>query len=201
MSVTIEMPASWAPSARRILGSDDGPTLRERVCVTGADPDEKFEPVIGAGDYWDAPDLDVIVNTLVDACGELIGARNARIRVLWKPKASKAGGHTLHAKTQLANGLVAYGLGCDVVMVFSAGAATTYTNWEMEAAVYHELWKVGIEINPKSGEHKLIIRRPEFAGSRDELNRYGKWHRGLRLAETALAQAPLFPEPLDDDEL
>lgn len=191
----------------------------ERRCVTGADPDEPYNVPWFSSEYREAPDLARIGEALIAACDEFEDLRWAMgrseedddgdesafaILYLWKKKASKTNDRVKLGQLAKAAGKVKHLSESEYIVEIAADASRGMTHWEMEAAVFHELYHIKIERKVlkqrvETEDIKVVpdlkVRAHDLEMFHAEVERYGLWRPDLRRGQTTFAQAPMFGEP------
>lgn len=132
-------------------------------------------------EYLEAPDLEAIVEELIEKWPELKGLRHLRLRLLWKQKGSV----DAMARCSKASGF--WGHLADVDFVIWAGArevrGSFLTREQVEALLYHELSHIGFSEQgdvPRVVKHDAEVFYAEF-------RRYGVWARDMqRFGQLAL---------------
>lgn len=175
----------------------------ERRLVTDGDPDSRFTPRSGSGEFWEAPDIERIAYKLIEA--KLPDwPEDCKVRFLWKAKGGRSGGKGIYGKTVKAGGLVAYGMEADFVIWLAADLVhdMAFTNWQVEALLYHEMLHVGVE-QDEDGKVSYSVIGHDFEGFRSEIAEYGFWSIDTkaiaRTIQGRLALEEPGPEPVEID--
>lgn len=179
--------------------------MREQRCITGADPLETcsapYSGEFGASDFMYAPQVEVIAQELVRSCPEfdvleaMIDSGKFRVAYLWRKKAAKSCGKTVLGKSIKVSGYARHFSEADFVVEIAADAARSLTNYQLEAAIYHELLHIGIEYDEDEDGNETLVIRPQAHDVEmfnDEVQRYGLWKNDLADAAIAFKQAPLW---------
>lgn len=172
-------------------------TTQDRRLVTGGDPDaaatipteEQFLNAAGASnDYLPGPEIRAIAVALIAATPSLRHIAENRLTYLWKRKGGTSGGVAVLGKTISAGGLVRFVTGAEFVIWLAADNCEGFTNYALEALVFHELCHV--DLPDEHGIQKL--RGHDFEAFNDEVATYGAWKQDLERAKRTFAQLPLF---------
>ena len=130
-------------------------------------------------EYWKAE------QSIMDNMMELIGKNHPdlalvsdEIAIVFREKAGKSGGQvtlgTPKKVSPLANALA--GENYKFVLELSADVwAEDLTSKQREALLDHLLTACRCEEDPKSGEFKCTIAKPDIMAFRDNIERYGMW--------------------------
>lgn len=196
-----------ADEVRAVVGTATRDVLSERRggTVTGRDP-EAAAPLPQPGeflgedgkdaDYLWAPDLDGIVRGLIATCPDALArAAGAHVRCAWQRQGAKQAGRPVWADIRKLGKLPRFlaaeeGVAPDYLLLVAADhlAEMTPTNRELEAIVFGQLCRIGID--PET--NKPALRLPDFSGFVAELDRYGDWSPGLKRARRGFEQARLL---------
>lgn len=168
-----------------IVSSD--PAHRPFVPPDGSFPDDD--------DFLPAPEITTIGDALIVRCRELAFLHDADITYLWKRKGGKSKGKPIFGMCVKPGGLTAHFARCHFVIWIAADhlRESGFTNFQLEALVYHELLHTDSEIDdneksPTYGEAKFILRGHDNELFVDELTRYGAWHHAHKAAADAWNQ-------------
>ena len=159
-----------------------------RRLVTGGDPDARFVvPVEGdftdlvdetvAHDYIPAPEVREVGEALIDACPEFAHLRGVEIAYLWRREGGKTKGRLTLGKCTKPSGLLAHFSGATWVVWLAADhiGVRSFTAWQVEALVYHELCHTSV-----AGEDDTpTLVGHDVEAFRAELARYGLWKPDL----------------------
>jgi hypothetical protein len=181
----------------------------DRTLVAGGDPDGRA-PIPWAGQFEDrdgrdldfipAPALQDIAIALTDAVEGFAHLHRAVVKFRWKREGGARAGRATYGKCVKASGLTRHFGDCDFVIWAAADhlRAAQFTNWQLEALVYHELCHI-VE-NPESGALGLVGH--DWEGFASELARYGAWDASIKRIARIAQQLPLIPfdEPDGDEE-
>lgn len=196
---TVEVPADQSPT----LLEEAALRLRDarghgRTLVTGGDPDAVY-PVPSAAqfvnelgdpcEYLHAGDLEEIASALLqDDTPELMGARFARIRYLWRREGGSSHGHRRLGRCQRASGLLQYWADCDFIIWLAADHLREFnvTAYQVESLVYHELLHITTD---EAG--RPAIRGHDWEGFVAEILRYGLCCPDVRRVGEAVQQLRL----------
>jgi hypothetical protein len=173
---------------------------RERKCVTGADPDNRFpvpfDSQFDGREFKDAPELEDVARKLIARADELgdLAAYPPMFRCVWRAKAKKTKGKTVLGFCNKLSGLVRYYGATDWTIEVSADALRDIkaSNFQVEALLFHELNHIEVVVDEDTGEASYKVRGEDAYAFVSEIKRYGAWKSDLDSVADAWDQAPLF---------
>ena len=131
-------------------------------------------------EYWKAnKDIHDKVMALVGANHPDLALVVEEIVVVFREKAAKSGGQIVLGTPKRAPALANALAGEDYKFILEIGADQwehELTSRQREALLDHLLTACRCEEDPKSGEMKLSVARPDFMAFRENIARYGMWH-------------------------
>ncbi|MDP9351671.1 MAG: hypothetical protein M3P51_09055 [Chloroflexota bacterium] len=166
----------------------------ERALVTGGDPDAPADIPSGAffedndnPDFLPAFEPTVIAGKLIETCPELKHLREMSVTVLWKRKGGASAGKYTLGTCRRASGLVRHFSKTDFIVTLSADHLYVFkfTNWQLEALIYHELLHTYVE------DEKASTVGHDCEMFFDEVRRYGVWRMDLEGAAKVFKQVEL----------
>ena len=133
------------------------------LVLKGGDPEARFVGLGGSGQFWSAPDLEEIGEALIKEY--FPDFPECEIDYLWKGDGGRSGGKATLGKTEKPSGLTLYYGNTDYVIWLAADhvGGLEFTNWQVEALLYHELCHVREE-EDENGNKKLAIAPHDFEG-------------------------------------
>jgi hypothetical protein len=133
-----------------------------------------------ASDYWQAPD------EVYDTMKELVANNHPdlalavdEIAIVFKEKAGKSGGRAVLGKASKVSPLANALANKPYKFVLELGADVWehgLTSKQREALLDHLLCSCHGDEDPKSGEMKWSVVKPDLMAFRDNIERYGMWH-------------------------
>jgi len=111
---------------------------------------------------------------------------SSEIAVVFREKASKAGGQVVLGSSKKVQPLMNALAGADYKFILEVAQDEwlDLTSKQQEALLDHLLCACVVEEDPKSGNVKYMVRKPDVMAFRDNIERYGMW----------------FPREDEDDE-
>jgi len=102
---------------------------------------------------------------------------SSEIAVVFREKASKAGGQVILGTSRKAQPLMNALAGADYkfILEIAQDAWVDLTGTQQEALLDHLLCACMVEEDAKSGNIKYIVRKPDISAFRDNVERYGMW--------------------------
>lgn len=178
-----------------------GPTLVadehgevSRVCVLGLDPAGNaripYESSFAEGeDYLYDEKLEKLVFAVMAKHG-MEGRFTLLVR--WKKNGGRSKGNEVHGKCEKLSGLTKHFAQADYVIWLAADHLTSwqYTNWQLQALIYHELLHIEVE-EDDDGNEKLTTRGHDCEMFVGELHHYGTWRDDLVRVKHGIEQIPL----------
>ncbi len=180
------------------------PQPAARCCVTGVDPDERFDIPFVIDEFQLAPQLAAIGNALIADCEEFerlrwaMASEGLTILYLWRKKAAKSADRYKTGTLGKTSGVTKFLAKSQYVVQIACDANRGATNLHMEALVFHELRHIKIETKlvGKGEEAEAVpdlkVRAHDLEMFDAEVARYGLWRADLERAKRTFEQAPLF---------
>lgn len=137
-------------------------------------------------DFKPANDLNGHLGTLVRKWPELAFIKDLSVLCLWKRKGGERDGRAKVGEVKKLSGLHRYQAGVDFVVILAADniRASSTTNRQLEAILYHELKKIDWD-----DEHdKPLIRPHDLEIFYSEVDRYGLWRQDIAAAAGTFQQ-------------
>lgn len=132
-----------------------------------------------AGDYWKGnKEVQDTVMKLIGANHPDLALISDEIIVVFRQKAGKSGGQVVLGTSKKVAPLVNALAGEDYKFVLEVAAdqwENELTAKQREALLDHLLCACRAEEDPKSGETKLTVAKPDVQAFRDNVERYGMW--------------------------
>jgi putative metallopeptidase len=171
-----------------IVGGDYASALADAYPVPS---DDTFDDE-GSSGFLPAADLAALARQLCERYDELHHLRRARLVILWKKRGGKKAGQEVWGTCQKPSGLVAHFADADFVVTLSADhlREASATASEVEAALFHELKHASYDLDD-NGEIVWTTRGHDYEGFRAEVERYGLWRDGLKVAAQTFNQLAL----------
>jgi hypothetical protein len=136
-----------------------------------------------------APELQIIVEELIERDGRFVHLQTLGVDVHWKRKGGRAFG-----AASLTSGKLA--LHTDAAFQLWIAADNCRVNnlspHQMEALIFHELLHCEVH------EDKPVMRQHEWEGFAEEINQYGLWFTGMQRIGAAVKQLELFDDEEED---
>lgn len=172
-----------------------------RTTVNGTNPDDIYPVPTGQGEFWDAPDIERIARELIKR--KFPDFPECDIVYVWKAKGGVTNGKAKAGYCKKLSGDAqfyaqkAYDHNADyeIGIAFDHVMDGDFTNWQVEALVFHELCHV-YEERDEDGNSKLGLIGHDFEGFRCELEEYGFWDQSAKeIAVTVEKQLALWGTP------
>lgn len=186
--------------------------MKNRECVTGRDPDAPVSVPDFTTQFWNGDGIREIAEKMISAYPELSWLTEEEgqysVEFFWKQKGGVRGELRVLGNTAKASGLAGFMSGATWHIWMAADHCRTLSNYEFEAALFHQMLHLGEreveDSDPDMGAKMIPVTRPhEVEMFREEITRYGFWSSGLLGASHAFAsqlKLDLSPRetPIDD---
>lgn len=176
-----------------------GVKMRQKKFILGGNPEETFrvpnDPDFEvSGEFVEAAGCQKIGEALIASYPSLRHLAGARIIYLWKRKGADKPRRKL-GMCQRPGGLLGYFSQSEFIVTFFANNCRGFTNWQMEALVFHELKHADFD------EGAPVVAPHDFEGFGEEIERYGFWKSDIKFIADAVQKSLQFPfdQPTQQD--
>jgi hypothetical protein len=131
----------------------------------------------GPSEYWLAPEVKEIAESLIAKYHEMLGNSGVRIEYLFRSNVPKSKGKLIFGITKKISGEHATLAGSEepfFCIIIAHPAWEVLPQKHREALVDHELCHCGIEVNEK-GDTKLVLRHHDIEEFGEIVHRWGAW--------------------------